>query len=85
MVLQVQHGLSAGRNDRTGLFVAERDFLLHLFAHNVSVCDLGAAALLCKVRVRVTSPNPNPDLVVGRVRQVVGGREEARVGPARLG
>ena len=62
LVLQVQHGLSAGRNDRTGLFVAERDFLLHLFAHNVSVCDLGAAALLCKVRVRVrVSPNPNPN------------------------
>ena len=28
--------------------MAERDFLLWLFAHNVSVCDLGAAALLCK-------------------------------------
>jgi len=45
---RVQHGLSAGRNDVTGRFVAERDFLMWLFAHNVSVCGLGAAGLLYK-------------------------------------
>ena len=30
--LLLQHGLSAGRNDQSGVFVAERDFLLWLFA-----------------------------------------------------
>ena len=45
---RVQHGLSAGRNDITGRFVAERDFLMWLFAHNVSVCGLGADRLLFK-------------------------------------
>lgn len=45
---QVQHGLSAGRNDVTGRFVAERDFLTWLFAHNVSVCGLGAVDVLYK-------------------------------------
>lgn len=46
--LVVQHGLSAGRDDLTGRFVAERDFLMWLFAHNVSVCGLGAVGLLYK-------------------------------------